>query len=295
MKKYKLAIIVPMFNMEKYISRCLESFSLVKNKNFEIVIVNDGSTDNSLKAASDFIDKNKTMNIKLINKENGHWGSAIEAGVRNCDSEYWMFLDADDALDKEFVDNFIEKDSKLEKDSYFIKMHVWDSSESFKPNYKKWKMHFSLKDKLPEAAVISKVANFKYNLPHKHPFMDSMHLFNVFNSSKNYGVTTSVYNYYRYREGNSVSMSFSKKEGSLRVLLEAMKREGSKNNHAKSLEINKLMYFISQKYDNDFFGEIIKLRKTTRWNMFSDNKIKSLLIKKVPIFCLKSILRRKND
>ena len=102
----KLSIIIPMFNSEKYIEKCINSIQNQKIKNLEIIIVNDGSNDKSFeicyKIAKNF------KNIKLINKNNEGQGIARNIGIQNATGKYIMFLDSDDYLEKKSLIGLIE-------------------------------------------------------------------------------------------------------------------------------------------------------------------------------------------
>ena len=93
----KYSIIVPVYNTGKYLDKCIISLINQDYKDYEIIIVNDGSTDNSL----DIIDKysSKYDNIHNYNKENGGLSSARNYGIEKSSGEYLLFVDSDDYLD----------------------------------------------------------------------------------------------------------------------------------------------------------------------------------------------------
>jgi len=86
------SIIIPLYNKQNFISRAVQSVLSQSHKNFELIIVNDGSTDNSLMVVSKF----KDYRIKLVNKENGGVSSARNTGIDASSNEWICFLDADD-------------------------------------------------------------------------------------------------------------------------------------------------------------------------------------------------------
>jgi len=92
--KEKLSIIVPVFNEEKTIRKVLESLLKVKMPvEKEIVVVNDGSTDNSLKIIQEIAGKNNS--VKVFSKENGGKGSAVKLGIEKASGTVLIFQDAD--------------------------------------------------------------------------------------------------------------------------------------------------------------------------------------------------------
>ena len=94
----KLSIIVPVYNVEKYIRPCFESIfnQGLDDNNYEIIIVNDGSTDNSMKMIEDIISRHN--NITIINQENQSLSVARNNGIQKAKGEYIYMPDSDDAL-----------------------------------------------------------------------------------------------------------------------------------------------------------------------------------------------------
>ena len=92
----KVTIVVPVYNVERYLALCLQSICAQNYKNLEVVLVNDGSTDNSLAVAREFQTK---LDLHIIEQENAGLSAARNAGVRAIEkTDFLMFLDSDDAL-----------------------------------------------------------------------------------------------------------------------------------------------------------------------------------------------------
>jgi len=100
----KVSFIVPVYNVEKYIGKCLESISKQSIDNKEIIVINDGSTDNSLAVVNEY--KNKYNFIKVINKKNKGLSAARNEGVLNAKGEYLCFIDSDDFYTCDFANAF---------------------------------------------------------------------------------------------------------------------------------------------------------------------------------------------
>lgn len=103
MKKPKISVIVTVYNIEKEIERCLDSLINQTMESYEIIVVNDGSTDNSQK----IINKLKKANPELIRsftKENGggDWG-ARNYGIKKVEADYFVFVDGDDYVHEDFL------------------------------------------------------------------------------------------------------------------------------------------------------------------------------------------------
>ncbi|MET4141613.1 glycosyltransferase family A protein [Pedobacter sp. UYP1] len=92
-----ISVIIPMYNAESSIQRCISSVVNQTYKgNVEIIIVNDGSTDNGKAIIDDYRIKNEAINITLINKENGGVSSARNEGMKVSSGDFIAFLDSDD-------------------------------------------------------------------------------------------------------------------------------------------------------------------------------------------------------
>lgn len=97
-----LSIIIPVYNVEKYLKNCLDSVINQTYKNLEIILVNDGSTDNCAKICDAYKDNNKQ--IKVIHKQNGGLSDARNVGILQATGRYIGFVDSDDTIDKEMYD-----------------------------------------------------------------------------------------------------------------------------------------------------------------------------------------------
>ena len=94
----KVSVIVPVYNVEKYIEKCLDSLVNQTLKEIEIIVVNDGSPDNSQKIIDKFVKKYPKI-IKSYMKENGGQGSARNLGLKYAQGEYIAFVDSDDYVE----------------------------------------------------------------------------------------------------------------------------------------------------------------------------------------------------
>lgn len=101
----KVSIVVPIYNEAKYLKRSVESLIHQYYSNIEIILVNDGSTDESLRIINSF-QKNDNR-IVIINKPNGGLVDATIAGIKAATGEYTCFLDPDDYVGPDFISNFI--------------------------------------------------------------------------------------------------------------------------------------------------------------------------------------------
>ncbi|MGQ7884888.1 glycosyltransferase [Paenibacillus sp. WC2504] len=96
----KISVVIPIYNVEKWLENCLHSVLKQTYDNFEIIIVNDGSTDRSAEIAEKFVKKD--FRINLISKKNGGVSSARNTGMSVATGKYITFIDPDDELSENF-------------------------------------------------------------------------------------------------------------------------------------------------------------------------------------------------
>lgn len=101
---------MPVYNVESYLKRCVESIQACKLKNYELILVNDGSTDNSYNICLDF--QTKYTEIKVINQKNGGLSNARNTGLSEARGKYIVFFDSDDYI---ISKNFYKTIEKLKK------------------------------------------------------------------------------------------------------------------------------------------------------------------------------------
>ena len=103
----KFSVIVPVYNTSKYLEKCIKSLINQTFKNYEVIIINDGSTDNSEEILTLYA--NKYNFIKLFSKKNGGLSDARNFGVEKCTGEYIVFLDSDDYFEENTLEIINEK------------------------------------------------------------------------------------------------------------------------------------------------------------------------------------------
>ena len=124
----KISIIIPVYNTAKYLKRCLDSVLAQSYKDFEMVIINDGSTDNSEQIINEYKDKYPDL-ISYYNKPNTGVASTRNFGIEKAKGEYIMFLDSDDYIDKvllKTLEQYTNKDIDLIKFKLFNKLYSTD-------------------------------------------------------------------------------------------------------------------------------------------------------------------------
>ncbi len=124
MKKEPLiSVIVPIYNVEKYLDRCIESIVNQTYENLEIILVDDGSPDKSPKMCDEWAKKDKR--IKVIHKENGGLSDARNSGIDIAKGEYLTFIDSDDYVEKDYVEflykNLIDNNADISMGKQYVR------------------------------------------------------------------------------------------------------------------------------------------------------------------------------
>ncbi len=121
MTEYKedilLSVIVPVYKVELYLARCLDSILGQTFRDFELIIVNDGSPDRSHEIIAKY--EEQDSRIQVIHKENGGLSSARNAGIRIAKGKYLAFIDSDDWIDKEMFQCMLQPGLKSQADIVF--------------------------------------------------------------------------------------------------------------------------------------------------------------------------------
>lgn len=114
MKEILVTVIVPCYNVEKYIEKGLNSLINQTLKDIEIIVINDGSNDNTLKILNDF--KKNDKRIRIIDKKNEGVSAARNIGLKEAKGKYICFMDSDDWLEKDFLEKMYNKISENDYD-----------------------------------------------------------------------------------------------------------------------------------------------------------------------------------
>ena len=100
-----VSIVVPLYNSALYIEKCVRSCLEQTYENIEVVVVDDGSTDDGLNVVNGIM--NEDERVKVFHKENGGVSSARNIGIEKANGEYVCFVDADDCLDEDFIESMV--------------------------------------------------------------------------------------------------------------------------------------------------------------------------------------------
>lgn len=112
----RVTVVIPVYNVENYLALCLQSLCAQNYKNLDVILVNDGSSDNSLAIARKYQEK---LALHIVDQQNAGLSAARNAGVREIEStDYLMFLDSDDALAPQALHSLVNQ--AISTDSDFV-------------------------------------------------------------------------------------------------------------------------------------------------------------------------------
>ena len=251
-----ISIIVPIYNAEAYLNKCIDSLINQTKKNIEIILVNDGSTDKSEEIIKSYKDKR----IKYYKNKNKGIGYTRNFGIDKSNSKYIMFLDSDDYLDInacEKLFNKIEKDSSDVVISDFTIVHNGNEKVEVIKEFKKTNLNknsdilldinLSPWNKIYSSKLI-KDNNIRF--PEDIKYEDVLFVLECLDKSKNVSKLNKALNYYVVRD-NSESKTYDKK---VFDILEVVKRFRSYFNNKYKEDVDKLTvkiltnYTIQQRY-----------------------------------------------
>lgn len=142
----KITIIVPIYNVEKYLRECLDSLLNQTFKDIEILCMNDGSTDGSVQILEEY--KNKDKRIRVINKKNSGYGATMNMGIDAANSEYIGILESDDVAKPELFENLYNLITKYNCDVVKSDFFLYYS-----------KQNKLIKNNIMQGKIINKVTN----------------------------------------------------------------------------------------------------------------------------------------
>lgn len=119
----KLSVVVPIYNVEDYLAKCLDSIMNQTFSDFECIMVNDGTKDNSDKIALEY--QNKDSRFKLLNKANGGLSDARNAGMEIAKGKYIYFADSDDFLELDLFEKCIAKLEATDSDMVIFDVYQY--------------------------------------------------------------------------------------------------------------------------------------------------------------------------
>lgn len=132
----KVSIVVPVYNVEKYIAGCLESILMQSYENIEVIVVDDGSMDGSGEICDRYAKRD--IRIKVLHKKNKGLSDARNYGLRECTGEYVAFIDGDDYVSKYYIEHLLNVALEYNADISTCKFRLTDVGVEEYKNLEKW-------------------------------------------------------------------------------------------------------------------------------------------------------------
>ncbi len=126
----ELSIVVPVYNVDKYLTKCLESLINQTFENFEVICINDGSTDKSLEILNEF--QKKDNRIKVFSQLNSGLGAARNAGMNKARGKYIGFIDSDDFADSTLFEKAIKSAKENDSDVVIFNVYLYYTDSCYK-------------------------------------------------------------------------------------------------------------------------------------------------------------------
>jgi len=224
----KVSIIVPVYNCEKYIKKCIESIKAQTYKNWELILIDDDSKDESGRICDEYAEKNN--NIYVYHIENNGPANARNIGLSYAKGTYCMFVDADDYIEKnalEILNNIIQEENQdiifycnynegyyngefIQNNNKVLKFDI-KSNEDMKKNFNLLFDEFythPVWNKLYNKNFIDKVgAKFPFGINSAEDFIFNMELYQNVKKAK---VIDKILYHYVKHDGESISSTFNK-------------------------------------------------------------------------------------
>lgn len=278
----RLSVIIPCYNVENYLNKCVDSVLDNELDNIEIILVNDGSKDNTLKIIKEYKKKYKDI-IKLVDQENQGLSMARNAGIEVATGEYITFLDSDDYVDSKMYSSMLEK---AEENNFDL---VVCGLKMLYPNYELNVSHglskdCNSKDEVKEVmyniypAAWNKIYKREVigNLRYKKGvwFEDFEFLYRLLPYVKSIGIVNEYYYYYLQREGSITYVYNSKLYDflyNLDGLVEYYKNNGFYNEYKEELEYTYVRYLFAT-----FIKRLAKMKDKKEFKKGVDTVLKAV-------------------
>lgn len=307
-----VSVIIPVYNVEKYIEKCMQSLLDQTYTNFEALIVDDGSPDNSIAVAKSLVGNDPRF--IFFEKENGGQGSARNLALDNTKGDYIAFLDSDDYYDNKYLSVMLEKIIEENADICICNSNLVDESgDVIRVHKNNLPLYYSKKDCLLAFRTISNYmwdkifrvscfSNFRFD-PTIRTYEDVHLLFRIMYQKTMISINDVLYNYVQRQGSTMNSLPKSYVEDRHEIYLEVkefyyreLKDSEEYKEHIMHHYLNNFMFDCSiniVKYSNNYNEDIKKLLSksdglfntksiVTNRTLPKNNKVALLILKSNP-------------
>lgn len=223
MNKILLSIIIPIYNVEKYLSSCLDSILTQDLNHVEIILVDDGSTDNSGKIADEY--QKLDQHITVIHQINQGLSGARNSGIKISQGEWLAFVDSDDIIAPNYISSIINSIEKYNPDALIFQFKRFNNTETINSKVSEVSWNSISKKEAFITLGNDDYACYSWNkicrkdcyknilFPINKNFEDMATSYRVFNNANTFYLTSSKLYFYRQREDSIVyTYSFKNQE-----------------------------------------------------------------------------------
>ncbi|WP_321995065.1 glycosyltransferase family 2 protein [Clostridium butyricum] len=298
----KISIIIPVYNVEKYLARCLESIVNQTYKNIEIIVIDDGSTDESGRICDEFAKKDNR--IIVIHKKNGGVSEARNAGLGVCHGEYIGFVDPDDYIEPNMYSIMVNSSKEKSADIVVCGYKVFgDRVEECIFENREYKtdeaMCLLLKNRYMPSFLWNKL--FKSELFHNKSFLvgyryeDLLIMHELFKDAKKVVAVSEQLYFYYIREDSITGSTKYSKSGEFVDSLE-QRCEDLKNSiyyddalYGKFICIRRLVYeiIVNKEPKTEFYNRLITIEKECFKVISKNCSFTNRIVSKLFLFCPK--------
>ena len=311
----KISVIISIYNSERVINRCVDSILKQTYKNLEIILVDDGSIDNSPKICDQYEKKDKR--VKVYHKKNGGVSSARNLGLDQSTGAYISFIDSDDYIEDNMYETLIDNIHRNDSDIAICNIFHEDNNKNILHNFNHYNFEFN-REKYPEYSYfISSISGYVCNKIYAKNMIyyennthvefnsnitiseDDLFNYEIFekNAKINYSYTNDKLYHYVFNKNGAINKKFNIKK---LTYFDSKEKEISilENNNLDN-DFLKADYIINQirtkiimdklkMYPNKKIEQIIKksneYRKSLKYSNLKFNlKIKLFIVNKLPI------------
>lgn len=220
-----ISVIVPVYNIEKYVDRCVESIVNQTYKNLEIILVDDGSSDRSACICDQW--KERDTRIKVIHKRNGGLSDARNRGIKSAKGNYYSFVDGDDMLDSQMIEKLYNALILANADVSMCRMEKieqfkrYATREFLDNNISKIELdgveaiRLLLREKIDCSACLKLYKKEMFSnleFPYGKTNEDFALMYKLFYKTQKIIYISDILYYYYFRENSITSSSFSEKQ-----------------------------------------------------------------------------------
>lgn len=286
-----ISIIIPVYNSEKHLKKCLDSIINQNYKNIEIIIIDDGSVDNSYIICDNY--KKKDKRIKIIKTKNNGVSTARNIGIQNANGIYLTFIDSDDYIDSDYIDILYKTISKynvncvvssltIKNNTYFVE--EMNSNNAIINMMKSKKIDSSACGKMIRTDIAKDIM-FDTKLIIAE---DMKFYYDLFKSSKNiFYMDYCGYHYIKY-DNSAINSISSKKVENLNLFENMLKSEKNRkiNDAILSKYLSTTFHFFLLSKNEEVNNTLRNIIKKYRLKAIFKNNI----VFKVKIACILSIV-----